>query len=114
MFGASARVLDLDGVATHISTLHVVNLISELWGEVILGEYIKAGNGHVVFHHIVWLHLNPEALNIVFNLNVFLERPETVRDEKLLPSEAVMREISIRLLSDSCRVRCSERAVVVD
>ena len=111
--GDLTRVLDLDGVATHISTLHIVDLIYELWVKV-LSEDIKAGNGHIIFHRVVWPHLDPDSLNVFLNLNVLLKCSDSVRDEKFLASEAVEREVSISLLRDCCLIRCDERAIIVD
>ena len=71
-----------------------MDLINELWSEVLVCENVQTWSRLVEFQAVVWHGLNPEALNVVFDLDVLLEGIYAVSDEKFLVIDGIGRVFS--------------------
>ena len=65
----------------HVSAYHVVDLIVELSCDFFLGKYVRARYGQIVFERAFILNLDPNALYILVDIDVWQERFDSVSDE---------------------------------
>lgn len=64
----TALILDVDLFTTHIGAFHIINLLHELDRMIITLEDFRTGHWKEVIQRLVFISLNPNALNVAINV----------------------------------------------
>ena len=78
---STAFILKLNLFSFHIRAYHVVDLIVELRSDFFFWKDTCTGNGQIVFERAFILNLDPNALYILVDIDVWQERLHSVSDE---------------------------------